>query len=260
MCVSISAICSSPVANNYCGVASFWNGVCDLGCETEKYLFDGFECIDQLGACDAAYDGLCASRFANGICDSQCNTPECAWDGGDCITKPLKLADDTLVIFLATTGWRQTSSGAVDLKELGRSLSKLLRTIVRVFPDNWEGEHMKVTPKGSSKHNSDLLSEDLRHSDSTPHHNGVGAQRLFLQIDNTLCKKQCFRKAERAVQYVATALQNKWNPGIPISTVGGKNKILCTPDNTKRKPNDCVVCGDIPHEVGAQQCHTVSCS
>ena len=117
------------------------------------------------------------------------------------------------------------SEGAVDLKELGRSLSTLLRTIVRVLPSNWQGEHMQTSNR--NKQRSHTYTDNFKNSDFPTEQNGLPAGSLFLKLDNTKCKRQCFRKASRAAQYLAMALHNNWDPGIPISGVGGTYKLLC---------------------------------
>ena len=193
--------------------SSFWNGVCDLECDDQRNLFDGFECVDRLEPCNSAYDGYCASRFQNGNCDPNCNNAECGWDGGDCIATPLKFADDTLVLFLGVTGWQHGSTGAVELKELGRSLSRLLRTIVRVLPDDWQADH--TAPSPGEEHAA------ARQADNN--YNSRRYHRVFLKLDNSQCKRKCFKKAERAAQFISTALQNGWDPGIPIASVAGKH-------------------------------------
>ena len=58
---SIVAICSSHVPDTYCA-SSFNNGVCDLSCDVERHLFDGFDCAEQLGECEEPYPEYCAGR------------------------------------------------------------------------------------------------------------------------------------------------------------------------------------------------------
>ena len=78
------------------------------------------------------------------------------------------------------------------------------------MPSEWEGEH--------SSHTSHQVAPESIIRDTTLH----GGMTVYLKLDNTLCKRNCFKRIERAAQFISTALQNGWDPGIPLTTVGGE--------------------------------------
>ncbi len=180
--------------------------------------------------CQETYRDYCVGRFANGICDESCNNEACLWDGGDCITESIKFADDTLVLYLAD--WIESATNVADLKELGRSLSKLLRTIVRILPDEVEDDLAQLqaakTRRGSRKSSSEVdktqLEEEGRSHRLTRDTNGAhhNSQILRIKLDNTKCKNSCFKKASKAAEFIALSTQKGWNPGIPISAIAGE--------------------------------------
>ena len=129
----------------------------------------------------------------------------CAWDGGDCVTTPLKLADDDLVVFLPPTGWHRSGVANDPHKDLSRALSRLLRTIVRVLPYD-----SQVAPNWSRQFH-DLDSAIPASSD-----------RFVMKLDNTNCQRDCFRRTERAAQFILAAIRGDWEPGIPIEAVAGE--------------------------------------
>ena len=209
--------------------------MCDLDCDTERHLFDGFDCMDELPKCQEMYQDFCAGRFANGICDESCNTEPCFWDGGDCITEQIKFVDDTLVLYLSD--WSTSVTSAIDLKELGRSLSKLLRTIVRILPDKVEndlaeyhsartGNRRSLNKRSSSE--VDNIQADDKKSQSRRLTRDTSSvyetnQRLRIKLDNTKCKDKCFKKVSKAAEFIYLSLQKGWDPGIPISAIAGKS-------------------------------------
>ena len=209
--------------------------MCDLDCDTERHLFDGFDCMDELPKCQEMYQDFCAGRFANGICDESCNSEACFWDGGDCITEQIKFVDDTLVLYLSD--WSTSDTNAIDLKELGRSLSKLLRTIVRILPDEVENDLAEYQAARTSNRRSlnkrspgevDNIQADDKESQSkrlTRDTNSVYEtnQRLRIKLDNTKCKDKCFKKVSKAAEFIYLSLQKGWDPGMPISAIAGKS-------------------------------------
>ena len=136
-----TAICGTNSLDNKCSL-SFNNGRCDPECDNEENLFDGYDCSTDIDECRLSHDDNCRRSYADGVCDVECDSASCAWDGGDCIDKPLTLAHDVIVVTLAK--WYETSGKVVDVKALGRSLSLLLRTIVRVMPSDWQGLHHRT--------------------------------------------------------------------------------------------------------------------
>ena len=215
MYVFLSAICASHLTPGFCS-GSFRDGVCDLDCDSERQLFDGYDCADELPVCQETYVDYCAGRFANGICDESCNNEPCLWDGGDCITESIKFADDTLVLYLSD--WSRGTPNAIDLKELGRSLSKLLRTIVRILPDEVEDDIARFQAAQAKGKNLQLRPRRVTRDNDFYHSN----QRLRIKLDNTKCKQNCFKKASRAAEFIALASRQGWNPGIPISALAGE--------------------------------------
>ena len=171
-------------------------------------MYDGFDCSASLTTCRE--DDVCKQRYANGFCDRDCDNNECGWDGGDCIDSTLKLSDDTVALFLA----RRQASANINKKALGRSLTALLQTLVRVLPSDWNGAHNEETPKRDSYYTSPQQVP-------SPAPKPLG-QVLYLKLDNTKCKNNCFKKAERSAHFIALALQKGWDPGISISAVTGE--------------------------------------
>ena len=160
----------------------------------------------------------------------------------------MKFADDTLVLYLSE--WSSSVTNAIDFKELGRSLSKLLRTVVRILPDEVENDlaefqaarTSKVNRRRSSSEVDNMQSND-RESKSrrlTRDTNNLHdtTQRLRIKLDNTRCKKQCFKKASRAAEFIYLSLQKGWDPGIPISAIGGKDPHAINSQNEKRKSRE----------------------
>lgn len=191
---------------------SFGNGVCDPECDSEDALYDGFDCEPATAECGPSGDRQCRNIFANGVCDMECDSPGCVWDGGDCISKPLDFARDIVVLTLAK--WYQLAGKPIDVKELGRMLSKLLHTLVRVLPDSWQGEHMRPETQGGAGLEQHWHKPDRR--------GYMDMRRIYLKIDNTQCQRRCFRSAEYAAQFIALSIRNGWDPGIPITSVGGQ--------------------------------------
>ena len=191
--------------------------------------------MDELPKCQEMYQDFCAGRFANGICDESCNTESCFWDGGDCITEQIKFVDDTLVLYLSD--WSTSVTNAIDLKELGRSLSKLLRTIVRILPDEVEndlaeyqaartGNRRSLNKRSSS--GVDNIQADDKKSQSRRLTRDTSSvyetnQRLRIKLDNSKCKDKCFKKVSKAAEFIYLSLQKGWDPGIPISAIAGKS-------------------------------------
>lgn len=194
-----------------CGVANgiegrcsrlFWDDLCDTTCDDENHLYDGYDCTQEQYICDTQYDEQCRHRFGDGVCDRQCNTPGCAWDGGDCVDQPLKFAED--VIMLSVARWYQSTTYGTLSKDqsrrLARTLSQLLRTVVRIMPMSW-----------LQQHGLDSIVD-------------VNSQQavVFARIDNTHCKQRCINSATTAVRYISVALINGWDPGIPLARVAGQ--------------------------------------
>ncbi|KAI0243032.1 hypothetical protein LSAT2_009086 [Lamellibrachia satsuma] len=44
-------------------------------------------------------------------------------------------------------------------------------------------------------------------------------EKIYLKLDNTNCKKRCFRSADSAAKFLSMALTHGWKPGLPITTV-----------------------------------------
>ncbi len=118
-------------------------------------------------------------------------------------------AEDVVVLTLAK--WYETSGKVVDVKALGRALSLLLRTIVRVMPSDWQGLYHRSKP---SHGEASWHRPDKRGYDSM--------RKIYLKIDNTMCTRRCFISAFYAAKFIDLALKNKWEPGIPISSIGGE--------------------------------------
>ena len=212
MFACVSALCSIHLGNHQC-TRLYWNGVCDQECDFADSLYDGFDCSPVTSDCPADVNDRCRDTFANGVCDEECNSVGCAFDGGDCIVKTLNFAEDTLVLTLPR--WYQYSGKVVDTKQLGRSLSTLLRTIVRVLPEDWVGGQRRGSSPGARP-------EPSWHR---PHQRDMAAvRRIYAKVDNTMCERRCFEKAESAARFVALALHNGWDPGIQVAAVGGKNR------------------------------------
>ena len=219
--LSPTAICGIRPLENKCSL-SFINGLCDPECDNEENLFDGYDCSTEIAECRPSYDRNCRRSYADGVCDVECDSASCAWDGGDCIDRPLTLADDVIVLTLAK--WYETSGKVVDVKALGRSLSLLLRTIVRVMPSDWHGLcHMTKTTNGETARPANRKS-----SWHIPNERRYDSKRnIYIKIDNTMCGRRCFENIKYAAKFIDLALKHKWDPGMPISSIGGKyNNLL----------------------------------
>lgn len=193
------------VPDGFC-TRSFWDGVCQLDCDSEKHLFDGSDCTTRLPRCSS--EDYCRQRFANGFCDKECDNPSCGWDGGDCITTKLKVVDDTVVLFLTKR------HATVNLRAVGRALTTLLQTIVRVMPHDWSSVHSTPTDDGRQA------------SREVPTRVHMESEVLYLKLDNTKCKQNCFKKAEKAALFIALAMQKGWDPGISVAAVSGELIII----------------------------------
>ena len=210
VCVCVPAVCSVHLGADMC-TRSFWNGVCDPRCDFADNFYDGFDCSPDTTECPSDVDETCRAIFANGVCDEKCNSVGCAWDGGDCIDKPLIFADDTIVLTLPP--WYQYSTKLVDIKQLGRALSKLLRTIVRVLPEDWVGDHQRT-----ASHSSGIKEPSWHRPHQSDH---AAVRRVYAKVDNTRCTERCFEAATSAARFIALALHNGWDPGIRVASVGG---------------------------------------
>ena len=192
----VSALCSKHADKTECAGA-FWNGRCDRHCDNEADLYDGFDCDPARRArCEAAAEVFCARRYADGTCNRRCDSAGCAWDGGDCIIEPRRFA--TNMIVLTPTRQHMLATTTANITRLKRSLSQLLRAVVQIIPDRWGGDR---TTEGTN----------------------VTARSIHAKIDNTNCKKRCFRSAHTAAKFISLALQNGWDPGVPLRTVAGKS-------------------------------------
>jgi len=205
----MTAVCGTQSLNNKCYL-SYKNGICDPECDNEENLYDGFDCAADIRTPDPKEDENCHRNFANGVCDPECDDSSSAWDGGDCIDRPLTFADDVVVLTLAR--WYETSGKVIDVKALGRELSLLLRTIVRVMPNDWNGLYGGRLRTGGSE--ASWHRPDRRGYDST--------RRVHLKIDNTMCRRRCFDSSLYAAKFLDLALKHDWQPGIPVSSIGGK--------------------------------------
>ena len=101
-------------------------------------------------------------------------------------------------------------------KLLARSVSRLLRTVVRLVNDDWPSmaddavsQTSDVTKKGAP---AAVPSDEIRQMRTT-----------LVRIDNTNCVGRCFTTARSAAKFVSAALNKGWNlPGFVISSVAGK--------------------------------------
>jgi len=111
----------------------------------------------------------------------------------------------------------------VPAKQLARSLSRLLRSVVRLVNDDWPSAADEVishagdvTKKGTPPGPGD----DIRLT-----------RTALVRVDNTNCIGRCFTTARSAAKFVAAALNKGWNlPGFVISSVSGRysfNITLC---------------------------------
>ena len=79
----------------------YGNGECDMECNNEHCLFDGFDCGSPRDPCNPFYDNWCAGKYADGICDRYCDNAACGWDGLDCSTNVQHdYASGSLIIIL----------------------------------------------------------------------------------------------------------------------------------------------------------------
>lgn len=208
LCITIKlsqfSMCAAPQVTGHCTM-SFWNEVCNLDCDNERSLFDGYDCISRLDKCNPLAEKFCVSNHGDGICDDACDNAECGWDGGDCVKSPLKWINGTLAI---STGSMVKQPYPITMKDLERSFSRLTRTIVKVFPSDWVHNHIKN--KKDNHQVSDLISRnDILYQGTT----------VYLRIAKSFCKKKCFRKIERVAQFIVNALKSGWDPGISIEMV-----------------------------------------
>jgi hypothetical protein len=119
--------------------------------------------------------------------------------------------DDVIVLTLPS--WYQRTSKVIDLRFIGRSVSKLLRTITRVLPEDWAADVAYRT--GGSR-------EPTWHRPRRTDHAAV--KHVFLRLDNTQCSDRCFRDARHAAGFIALALRRGWDPGVQVQSVGGNIK------------------------------------
>ena len=191
-------MCSKQTAddNDYCS-HFFNNGACDAACDSERHLYDGIHDCARAPLCDQ--EAYCTSRFSDGVCDKSCNSEACLWDGGDCNGDRRRFANDTVVLTLARTQVTST----ISMKELARSLSSLFNTVVHVLPERGHWRR-----RGKSRKGGRVAAEK--------------DEKIYLKLDNTNCKKRCFRSADSAAKFLSMALTHGWKPGLPITTVTGK--------------------------------------
>lgn len=101
-------------------------------------MYDGFDCVRSLGACNPHYDTYCSLVYANGVCNPGCDTAACNWDGLDCNhNEEEKLALGTLVIIVGVT----PDEFQIMSKEFLRKLGNLLRAVLYIKADK-SGESM----------------------------------------------------------------------------------------------------------------------
>ncbi|ELU18844.1 hypothetical protein CAPTEDRAFT_226756 [Capitella teleta] len=213
------AICGLHLSDHRCE-RSFWNGYCDADCDVATSFFDGYDCTYDARECE--HETSCRKSYADGVCDPECDHVGCAWDGGDCIARPLDFADDDAIV-LTLPRWYQHKAKVIDLRYVGRAVSKLLRTITRVLPEEWAADLAYRT--GRSR-------EPSWHR---PHRTDHAAVRhIFLRLDNTKCVDRCFREARHAAGFIALALRGGWDPGVQVASVGVAAQIdsnRCQADN-----------------------------
>jgi len=116
----------------------FNDSKCDPQCNLEECLYDGFDCVRDLPACNPLYDTYCSLHYANGVCNQGCNTASCNWDGLDCDNENKKLATGYLVIVVGVTPDVFLNMSGEFLRDLG----SLLRAVVVIKEDEETGESM----------------------------------------------------------------------------------------------------------------------
>ena len=217
---------------------AFWNGLCDTRCDDSDGLYDGFDCLSLPPTCSPTHDDFCRDRYGNGECDPECDNAGCSWDGGDCISTPLTFAQDTLVISLPQ--WWRTAPKQIDLRQLGRKLSTLIRgAIFRVLPSDptrRTSQRQRSSSAGAGnpvqrKRVTASMPVTEQSSSSSAMMGGGGRKRdfghtldsrIYFKLDNTKCRDRCFATCEEASRFIMLAVRNGWDMGIPVATVGGR--------------------------------------
>lgn len=128
--------CEEPRGDIYCRNV-FNDSKCDPQCDSEECLYDGFDCVRSLPACNPHYDTYCSIVYADGVCNKGCNTAACNWDGLDCDQDNKKLALGTLVIVVGVTPEEFYNMSNEFLRKLGH----LLRAVLVVKKDS-NGQNM----------------------------------------------------------------------------------------------------------------------
>ena len=112
-----------------------------------------------------------------------------------------------------------TAAGAksmiTPIKQLVRSVSRLLRVVVRLVNDDWTsavddviGLHGDVTKRSPPPAAGD---------------DGRQLRAALMKVDNTNCATRCFTTARSAALFVSAALNKGWSiSGFIISSVAGK--------------------------------------
>ena len=130
---------------------TFRNGVCDRRCDNEEGMYDGFDCVPPVRDCSPIFNSYCTKHFDNSRCDPRCNSAGCSWDGGDCVTKGRGYVKGTVVLMVA----HKPEALKKVLVQFLRSMSKLLRTIVRIRIEKHSHDgirpwHTQATEPGAS--------------------------------------------------------------------------------------------------------------
>ena len=143
--------CSEPRNGVYCWKV-FNDSKCDFQCNSEECLYDGFDCVLNIGTCNPHYDYTCSLLYADGVCNEGCNTPACNWDGLDCDHSKERLAFGSLVLTVGISPTQFRKESRLFLRQLGN----LLRAIVLVKQNSY-GEDMIFPWYDDNKSGTDRL-------------------------------------------------------------------------------------------------------
>ncbi|CAH1798200.1 unnamed protein product [Owenia fusiformis] len=201
---------------------SFKDDICNLECDSENGLYDGFDCVDIAVPCK--FEDYCKQHFGDGTCDNNCDNSACAWDGGDCGRGRRSIADGALAIVF----YQRPKTIKRHIKKYMRLISQSLRTVLRVIL-NSKGEQ-EIYPW---RVDNVLRNVSMYYEDPDEYTRESRGSVVYLQIDNSNCKRRCFRDVHTASQFIASLINQGWDPGIPWHSVGALTRI-----DEQRCPNE----------------------